>query len=63
MRYEVIAEITAPHFTAGIVLENDRVIEAAPIVKSLKGKTRAQVRDYCLQQGWKVVVVTTTVSK
>lgn len=56
---EVLAAIDAPHFFCGIVLQNDKVIEAAPIVGYMKrGKwTRARVRDYCKQQGWTVTVV------
>src|SRR5262245_60054231 len=34
-----------------------QVIEAADIIRYLKGKTRAQVRAYCAQRGWRVSVV------
>jgi len=55
---ETIAEIDAPHFLCGIVLWDDVVIEAAPIVrKHLKGRTRAYVREFCKTKGWKVSVV------
>lgn len=69
---EILAEIDAPDyitprgakrktFTAGIVLQDDIVIEAAPIVrKELMGKTRDYVRDYCARQGWRIYVVTET---
>lgn len=33
---EVLAAIDAPHFFCGIVLQNDKVIEAAPIVGYMK---------------------------
>jgi hypothetical protein len=61
MTTETLAVIDAPHFYAGIVLWDDRVIEAADIVKYMRrGKwTRARVRDYCRQKGWKVSVVST----
>jgi hypothetical protein len=55
---EILAAIDAPHFFAGIVLWNDVVVEAANIVKYMKGWTRARVRDYCVEKGWKVSVVT-----
>jgi hypothetical protein len=54
---ETLAQIDAPHFHAGIVLQADRVVEAAPIVKYMKGWTRERVRKYCNNRGWKVSVV------
>ena len=59
----MLAEIDAPDtpkrkgFCCGIVLQNDRVVEAAPIVKRMKGWTRMRVRSYCRDKGWKVSVV------
>jgi len=60
---EVLAVIeyehTLGHVTAGIVLQDDKVVEAAPIVAYMKhGKwSRARVRAYCVTKGWKVSVV------
>jgi hypothetical protein len=56
---EMLAVIDAPHFYAGIVLQNDRVVEAANILKYMRVQkwTRDRVRDYCRQKGWKVSVV------
>lgn len=56
---ETLAAIDAPHFFAGIVLWNDRVVEAADIVKYMrKGKwSRDKVCDYCRTKGWKISVV------
>jgi hypothetical protein len=56
---EILAAIDAPHFFCGIVLHDDKVIEAAPIVGYMKRQrwTRTRVRDYCKQQGWTVSVV------
>jgi hypothetical protein len=57
---ETLAQITAPKpraFCAGIVLWDDKVIEAAPIVKYMKGWTRDRVRTYCARCGWKVEVI------
>jgi hypothetical protein len=62
---ETLAQIEAPLFNplggfcAGIVLWDDRVIEAAPIVKYMAKQrwTRDRVRDYCRQRGWRVIVV------
>lgn len=56
---EILAAIDAPHFYAGIVLQDGVVVEAAPIVKYMAKKkwTRAKVRDYCREQGWTITVV------
>ena len=56
---EILAAIDAPHFYAGVVLWNDRVIEAAPIVKYMRdGKwSRDKVRLYVASKGWKIMVV------
>jgi hypothetical protein len=59
---EILAQIKAPKprpFTAGIVLWDDEVVEAAPIVGFMKrGRwTRAVVRDYCQRKGWEISVV------
>lgn len=53
----ITASIDAPHFCAGIVLHDDRVVEAAPIVDYMKGWTRAQVKEYCAKKGWRASVV------
>lgn len=57
---EILAQIHAPKgFTAGIVLWDDVVIEAAPILHYMKRQkwTRDRVRTYCAQKGWEVSVV------
>jgi hypothetical protein len=56
---ETLARIRAPHFTAGLVLHDDEVSEAAPIIGYMKeGRwTRAVVRDYCQRKGWQISVV------
>jgi hypothetical protein len=56
---EVLAQIHGDKFHAGIVLWDDVVIEAAPIVHYMKrGKwSRNRVRDYCKGRGWSVDVV------
>jgi hypothetical protein len=59
---EILAQIRAPkprQFVAGIVLFDDVVVEAAPIVHYMKrGKwTRARVREWCCEKGWEISVV------
>ena len=57
---EILAAIDAPHFFCGVVLWDDVVVEAAPIVGYMKkGRwSRDRVRAYCAEKGWKVSVVT-----
>lgn len=54
---ETLAQIDAPHFCAGIVLWDDKVVEAADIVRYMRKWSRDRVRDYCKGKGWKVSVV------
>jgi hypothetical protein len=56
---EILAQITAEHFTAGLVLHDDNVVEAAPIIGYMqRGRwTRAVVRDYCARKGWAIKVI------
>lgn len=60
MPSELLAAIDAPHFYAGIVVREDRVIEAADIVKYMRGWSRDRVREYCKRKGWKISVVQET---
>jgi hypothetical protein len=57
---EMLAVIDAPHFYAGIVLRDDRVIEAADVVRYMRRWTRAHVRTYCQTKGWTVSIVSMT---
>lgn len=50
----MLAQIDAPHFVAGIVLDSDVVVEAAPIVRYMRGWTRDRVCAYCQRKGWSV---------
>jgi len=51
---EILAQITAPHFCAGIVLRDDHVVETAPIVSYMRRWSRDRVREYCRRKGWRV---------
>jgi len=54
---EILAVVDAPHFYAGIVLQNDVVVESADIVKYMRKWSRDRVREYCKGKGWKVSIV------
>jgi hypothetical protein len=56
----ILAQIKAPHFTAGIVLMNDAVTIAAPIVKYMVGWNRDKVRGYCQQKRWNISIIQQT---
>lgn len=53
----MLAQITAPHFVAGIVLSADIVTAAAPIVRYMVGWDRGRVRSYVARKGWAIRVV------
>lgn len=53
----LLAQVTAKHFCAGIILRDDVVRVAAPIVAYMVGWARSRVRDYCASKGWRVVCV------
>ena len=61
MTIETLAQISSdkPKFRAGVVLWDDVVVEAAPIVHYMKKQkwSRDRVRDYCRDRGWTVSVV------
>lgn len=61
MPVEILARIESdkPAFTAGLVLHDDSVIEAAPILGYMKRNrwSRAEVRAYCDRRGWRIRVV------
>jgi hypothetical protein len=44
--------ITAPHFTAGLIFQNDVVVTAAPILHYMRGWSRKQVEEYCVRKRW-----------
>lgn len=48
-----VYRITAPHFTAGAVSNEDGVIEhTAPIVKYMQGWPIDKVQKYCASKNW-----------
>jgi hypothetical protein len=49
--------ITAPHFAAGIVIDEDRVVHTAPILRYMMSWSEDEVTNYCHNKGWKMEVV------
>ena len=46
--------IDASHFTAGVVLEKDKVVRAAPILSYMQGWTSKEVSRFVASKGWLV---------
>lgn len=46
--------INAPHFFAGLIVQNNKVIEAAPIIKYMRGWSQHAIKVYCQHKGWEV---------
>jgi hypothetical protein len=53
----MLLQLKAPHFTAGLVLANGKVVRAAPICSYMLGWSEARVREYCFRKFWKVLTV------
>jgi hypothetical protein len=49
-----LCRIEAPYFTAGLLLENDIVKDAAPIIKYLVGKNRLYVVGHAFKKEWRL---------
>jgi len=56
---ETLVRIVAPHFVAGIVVKNDRVVAAADVVRYMERRrwTADDVRAYVARKGWKATIV------
>ena len=44
--------VNAPHFTAGIIVKDNKVTLAAPILKYMKGRSLVWVFRYCKGKQW-----------
>lgn len=51
---ETLEIIDAPHFHAGLLLRNNVVYKAAPIIKYMVGWTRPKVVAYVKRKGWSI---------
>jgi hypothetical protein len=51
---ENIYSIDAPHFNAGVVSLNGKIILAAPIVRYMMGWEIEKVKEYCEKKRWKI---------
>lgn len=53
---ETLYRITAPHFCAGLVVIDGRIVRAAPILRWTLGKTPRQVWPYFRRKRWQIEV-------
>jgi len=53
----MLVAVDAPHFYAGVILTDDVVTKAAPILKWSVGWKRDALSAYFKRKGWKAVVV------
>lgn len=49
---ERLVQVSAPHFTAGLVVREGRVVRAAPILRWAEGRAWAEVAAYFRRKGW-----------
>jgi hypothetical protein len=54
---ETFVRVVAPHFVAGLIVVDNRVFEAAPILSWMIGKDQQWIRSYFKKKGWKAYVV------
>lgn len=59
MSTERLLRIVAPHFVAGIILRDDVVIKAAPIVRYMAVNKWSywRVFGYCQEKAWSLEVI------
>ena len=53
----MLVRVSSPYFEAAFVLRDNVVVEAAPIIKYMKGKNREWVRNYVKKKEWKAVII------
>jgi hypothetical protein len=52
-----LVRVVAPHFVAGLIVEGDRCVRAAPILRWAVGKRAAELRAAFARKGWRASVV------
>jgi hypothetical protein len=54
MKPKTLYVIQAPHFYAGIVFQDEIVVESAPIISYMKGWSREKVEQYVQHKHWHI---------
>jgi hypothetical protein len=56
----MLVQVHAPHFVAGLIIEGERCVEAAPILRKVAlGKGSDELRAMFAKRGWRAIVVRT----
>lgn len=53
----MLIQISAPHFTAGLITIWGQVTEAPPIVHYMRGWSIRRVVHYCLEKKWEYALL------
>ena len=53
----MLCQITAPHFVAGVIVEDDIVVQAAPILRWTTGKNIYDVVRYADAKHWRLSTI------
>jgi hypothetical protein len=53
----ILVRVVAPHFVAGLIIENDACVRAAPILAWTLGRGTLYLRSYFRRKGWKSTIV------
>jgi len=60
MQRELLIQIIAPHFVAGIntlkVSDDEFDNKCVPIIKYMKHWSPYQIREYCIKKGWGIIL-------
>jgi hypothetical protein len=49
--------VVGPNFVAGLIVDNDRVVYAAPILRRLLWQDADELREIFRRRGWKATIV------
>jgi hypothetical protein len=53
----LLVRVVAPHFVAGLIMQGDKCIQAAPILKWCRGACRATLSAEFRRKGWVATVL------
>jgi hypothetical protein len=53
----MLIAVNAPHFYAGVIVEDGVVVRAAPILKWCVGWQRDRLALYFKRKGWKAIII------
>lgn len=54
---ELLVRVAAPHFVAGLIVDNGICTQAAPILRWCVGRARDHLRQAFARRGWHATVV------